>query len=266
MLSGKRMSEDKRTRIETIIHYGVHSLNIKESVELILYWLRGNESRKVFVCANPHSLVEADKDKGFERAIKTADLVTADGAGIVLASKILGGRIRERVTGSNIFYGLSAELNREGGRSYFFLGSTEKTLAAIEERMAKDYPNIRFAGAYSPPYKSSFSAEENMRMIEAVNAVKPDVLWVGMTAPKQEKWIHENIHKLDVRFAGAIGAVFDFYVGNVKRSHPVFQKMGLEWLPRLLQEPRRLFKRNFVSSPLFLLKVFWQKISERSGG
>jgi N-acetylglucosaminyldiphosphoundecaprenol N-acetyl-beta-D-mannosaminyltransferase len=85
---------------------------------------------------------------------------------------------------------------------------------------------------------------------------------VGLTAPKQEKWIDQHRDQLDTKFIGAVGAVFDFYVGNVKRSHPVFQKMGLEWLPRLIQEPRRLFRRNFVSSPLFLWQVFrqWSKI------
>ena len=92
-------------------------------------------------------------------------------------------------------------------------------------------------------------------MIEAVNTAKPDVLWVGMTAPKQEKWIYQNRDKLDVKFIGAIGAVFDFYAGTVKRPHPIFQKMGLEWLPRLCSEPRRLWRRNFVSNPLFMLRV-----------
>ncbi len=96
-------------------------------------------------------------------------------------------------------------------------------------------------------------------MTDAINTAKPDVLWVGMTAPKQEKWIHQHRDQLDVKFIGAIGAVFDFYTGKVKRSHPVFQKMGLEWLPRLLREPRRLFRRNFVSSPKFLWLVLKQR-------
>jgi N-acetylglucosaminyldiphosphoundecaprenol N-acetyl-beta-D-mannosaminyltransferase len=248
------------TERENIIGYRVSVLNIEDSIGKITAWLHSVAMRKVFVCANPHSLVMAGSDPLFQQALHDADLVTPDGAGIVLASKMLGGLIRERVTGSDIFYGVSEELNRAGGKSYFFLGSTEKTLAAIRDKMIGDYPHIRFAGAYSPPYKPVFSEAENERMIEAVNEAKTDVLWVGMTAPKQEKWILQNIDRLDVKFVGAIGAVFDFYVGNVKRSHPVFQKMGLEWLPRLLQEPRRLFRRNFVSSPVFLFHVIRQKI------
>jgi N-acetylglucosaminyldiphosphoundecaprenol N-acetyl-beta-D-mannosaminyltransferase len=97
-------------------------------------------------------------------------------------------------------------------------------------------------------------------MIEAVNSAKPDVLWVGMTAPKQEKWIANNISRLNVRFIGAIGAVFDFYAGKVKRSKPVFQRLGLEWLPRLINEPKRLWRRTFVSAPIFILHTGHEKI------
>lgn len=248
---------------ENILGYSVTSQPSAQCLDLINEWLDAGEKGKVFVCANPHSLVEANNDPLFQQAIHNADLVTPDGVGIIIASKILGGTIRERVTGSDIFWGLSAELNKTGGKSYFFLGASAETLAAIKEKMAMEYPNIRFAGSYSPPFKPEFSAEDSRQMVAAVNAARPDVLWVGMTAPKQEKWIHQHRDQLEVKFIGAVGAVFDFYVGNVKRSHPVFQKMGLEWLPRLLQEPQRLFKRNFISSPLFLWQVFLQKLGQQ---
>ena len=146
-------------------------------------------------------------------------------------------------------------MNRHGGQSVFFLGATEVTLAQIRTKMAHDYPQIYVAGTYSPPFKATYSEEELDVMIDAINAAKPDVLWVGMTAPKQEKWIHDNLGKLDVRFAGAIGAVFDFYAGKVKRSPLLFQRLGLEWLPRLIQQPRRLWRRMFISAPIFLFDV-----------
>jgi N-acetylglucosaminyldiphosphoundecaprenol N-acetyl-beta-D-mannosaminyltransferase len=95
--------------------------------------------------------------------------------------------------------------------------------------------------------------------VHAVNAARPDVLWVGLSAPKQEKWIAEHLHRLDVPFVGAIGAMFDFYAGTVKRSPPVFRRVGLEWLPRLIQEPRRLWRRMFESAPVFL----WHVLRER---
>lgn len=244
---------------ENILGYQVNIKPISEAIRNIVKWLEEHEQNKVFICANPHSLVKANNDLLFQQAIHDADLVTPDGIGIIIASRFLRGNIRERVTGSDVFWGLSAELNKTGGRSYFFLGSTEKTLAGIKDKMAVEYPNIKFAGSYSPPYKPEFNDDDSRKMVAAVNEARPDVLWVGMTAPKQEKWIHQHRGQLDVKFIGAVGAVFDFYVGNVKRSHPVFQKMGLEWLPRLIQEPRRLFKRNFVSSPLFLAMVLAQR-------
>lgn len=244
---------------ENLLDYAVDASGVAACVGSIAEWVTTGDRGRWLACINPHSYVVALDDPAFTAALHHADWLIPDGAGIVLASKILGGTIRERVTGSDIFWGLHAMLNRQGGASVFFLGSTEETLARIAEKMAIDYPNIRLAGTYSPPYKPEFSDEDNRLMVEAVNRAKPDVLWVGMTAPKQEKWIHQNRELLDAKFIAAVGAVFDFYTGRVKRSHPLFQRLGLEWLPRLLQEPRRLFRRNFVSSPVFLLRVLARK-------
>jgi N-acetylglucosaminyldiphosphoundecaprenol N-acetyl-beta-D-mannosaminyltransferase len=129
--------------------------------------------------------------------------------------------------------------------------------------MESDFRNIRVVGTFSPPFKEEFSHEENLMVIEIINRAKPDVLWVGMTAPKQEKWIYENRDKLDVKLLGPIGAVFDFYTGNVKRSAPIYQKTGLEWLPRFLREPRRMWRRNLVSNPRFLLRIIGQRFNNQ---
>jgi N-acetylglucosaminyldiphosphoundecaprenol N-acetyl-beta-D-mannosaminyltransferase len=223
-------------------------------------WLDGNTYGRYLACANPHSLEVARRDELFHRALRSADLLIPDGVGIVLASRINGGNIRQRVTGSDIFHAVNTALNERKGASVFFLGSTPGTLAKIRDRLARDYPAVRVAGVLSPTFRQAFSESETGEMLEAVNAAKPDALWVGMTAPKQEKWIYQNRSRLQARFIGAIGAVFDFYTGNVKRSHPLFQRMGLEWLPRLLQEPRRLWRRNFVSNPSFLLRVIRKRI------
>lgn len=247
---------------ESILGYSI-SHPCSACIDTIIDWLEIPRQRpRYFVCANPHSLVVSASDKIFQQAIRDADLVTPDGIGIVLASKFLGGSIHRRITGSDVFNELNQVLNKKGGYRYFFLGATENTLNALQKRFSVDYPNIVFAGAHSPPYKPAFNDEDNRWMINAINAVSPDVLWVGMTAPKQEKWILQNREKLNVKFIGAIGAVFDFYVGTVKRSPVFFQKVGLEWLPRLIQEPRRLFRRNFVSSPLFIIMIVKQRFGK----
>lgn len=244
---------------ELILNHQV-SRNAKvEQINIIMQWIESGSKGRYFVCANPHSMEIARMDLCFDAAIKNADLAIPDGIGILIASKILGGKIRERVTGMDIFLGLSASLNERGGYRYFFLGSTEDNLAKIKERMQKDFPEIKIIGMYSPPFKNEFSEADNSIMIKAINEARPDVLWVGMTAPKQEKWIYLNKDKLDVKFIGAVGAVFDFYSGNVRRSHPWFLKHGLEWLPRLIRQPIRLWKRTFVSAPLFILHVIKQR-------
>jgi len=253
---------------EVLLGYRVETASVQEFADLLFNDVFANvddakASPKWLACLNPHSYSVAKDDPHFAKALKQADWLVADGAGVVLASTLLGGCIRERVTGSDVFTAVHQRLNRHGGRSVFFLGATEETLAQIRVRMAVDYPHVRVTGTYSPPFKAKYSADELDDMINAINAAKPDVLWVGMTAPKQEKWIHDNLHRLDVRFAAGIGAVFDFYTGNVKRSHPVFQKLGLEWLPRLIKQPRRLWRRMFVSAPVFLWDVVRAKLGRK---
>lgn len=252
-----------RQTTEAVLGYDITTKSCGDCVAEIMSWLDGNEHGRYLACANPHSLEVARGDELFQKALKTADMLVPDGIGIVLASRISGGGIRQRVTGSDIFHEVNAALNKRGEASVFFLGSTSATLAKIQERMARDYPAVRVAGAYSPPFRQDYSEAEIERMLEAINAARPDVLWVGMTAPKQEKWIYRNRGKLNTAFIGAIGAVFDFYSGNVTRSHPLFQKMGLEWLPRLLQEPRRLWRRNFISNPQFLFRVLKERIGSK---
>lgn len=251
----------KKAAVIDFLGYTVVSHSIRHCIEDIAHAMAETAKPRWFACLNPHSFVIAQNDPTFSDALQATDWLVPDGAGIVLGSHFLGCVVHERITGSDIFYGLNDHLNRNGGGSVFFLGSTEEILAEIRDRMAKDYPNLRVAGFFSPPFKEEFSRLELDRMIAAINAAKPDVLWVGMTAPRQEKWIYLNRHQLQVKFIGAIGAVFDFYTGRVKRSHPLFQKMGLEWLPRLFQEPRRLWRRMFVSAPVFL----WQVLLARFG-
>ena len=245
----------RQIRCETILDYEISTESKEACIDLILSWIRSEGGPRYFVCANPHSLEVAQSDSLFDTSIKSADLLVPDGVGVVMASKILGGAIRDRITGSDIFWGLNEALNRETKYSCYFLGSTDDTLEEIRKKMEREYPNIKVAGLYPPPFKPDFGEYDNKLMCDAVNREAPDVLWVGMTAPKQEKWVFRNRENLNVKFIGPVGAVFDFFVGKVKRSHPVFQAMGLEWLPRLLQEPRRLWRRNFISNPHFILRV-----------
>ena len=250
---------------ESMLGYEINNLPVKHCIASItkeLDFASGDSEHCMWLaCINPHSYAVALDDVEFDRALRDADWLVPDGVGIVLASHILSGSIRERVTGSDIFFGLHQHMNAKGGMTVFFLGATEETLAQMSQRMALDYPDIRIVGTYSPPFRQSYSLAELNDIIDSINAVEPDVLWVGMTAPKQEKWIYDNHARLKVRFAGAVGAVFDFYTGRVRRSHTLFQRLGLEWLPRLVQQPRRLWRRIFLSAPIFIWHVIKARLT-----
>ncbi len=244
-----------------ILGFNVSNAGLNADVAQAFDYVKNNQKCTYMACANPHSLIEANSDSYFNDALCNADILLPDGAGILLAAKLLKLNVPERVAGTEFFLGLTELCNQQGDVRIFFLGSTDFVLEKLVERVKRDYPKVYVCGVYSPPFKAEFSEADNAVMISAINAAKPNVLWVGMTAPKQEKWILANKDRLDVNFIGAVGAVFDFYAGTKKRAPQWICKLGLEWLPRLLREPKRLWKRNFVSTPLFLLAVFKQKWS-----
>ncbi len=240
---------------ENILGYDVVVANADSVVAEIDINLQQVGPQRWLACLNPHSYVCALDDPTFAKALHYADWLIPDGVGVVMASRWFGGDIRQRITGSDIFDRLNAKMQARGDCSVFFLGSTEECLADIRRRFSREFPAIHIAGTWSPPFKSKWSNEEIREMRRVINLAKPDVLWVGMTAPKQEKWIYNNLMHLDIKFAAAIGAVFDFYTGRVKRSSPIFQNLGLEWLPRLMYQPRRLWRRMFISAPIFIWHV-----------
>lgn len=218
------------------------------------------EGKVLINTINVHSYNTARKDAAFAEALLKGDALIPDGASIVLAFKFLRHKNIERIAGWDLFLHEMDKLNRKGGVC-FFLGSSEETLRKIKAKAAGVYPDIRIE-TYSPPYKAEFSEEDNRRMIEAVNRAKPDLLWVGMTAPKQEKWAYAHLKELDVNGPiGTIGAVFDFFAGNIRRAPLWWQKHGMEWLYRLIKEPKRMWKRYIIGNTLFLGYLVKEKIS-----
>ena len=148
---------------------------------------------------------------------------------------------------------------RERTLTVMFMGSSQKVLDLIVKRAAEVYPHLKIV-TYSPPYKPEFSDEDNKAIIEAINAVDPDLLWIGMTAPKQEKWTYSHWEELDIHcHVGTIGAVFDFFAGTVERAPMWWQRHGLEWLYRLLKEPKRMWRRYIIGNTLFL----WNMLKEK---
>ena len=207
---------------------------------------------------NAYSYVVAKNDEEFSLALKSSDILLPDGFPIVYASKFLNGIKIKKIAGEDIFKHL-LNLGNKGNRRFFFLGASNETLLKIEKRINLEYPNIE-VGSYSPPFKTVFSVEDNKLMVDKINQFEPDVLFVGMTAPKQEKWVEKNKDKLTTSIICSVGAVFDFYAGTVNRPSKFWINLRLEWFIRLSNEPKRLWKRYLVYSPKFFIDVFKTKL------
>ena len=222
---------------------------------------------------NAHSYNVARKDELFAEALTKGHYLIPDGMSVVKACKWLHAKSqpKERIAGADLFEfemnklnGLSPTLlDREGDkrRVVMFMGSSEKTLAKIVKQAAILYPNLKVV-TYSPPYKTKFNDEDNKVIINAINSANPDLLWIGMTAPKQEKWTYSHWNELNIHcHVGTIGAVFDFFAGNTKRAPQWWQEHGLEWLYRLIKEPRRMWRRYIIGNTVFLWHMLDEKFS-----
>ncbi len=212
---------------------------------------------------NAHSYNTALKDELFQRALINGDVLIPDGVSIVKACKWLNAKSqpKERIAGWDLFAFEMDKLNKKGGKC-FFMGSSEKVLSLIRKRASVDYPNI-VVETYSPPYKPEFSEEDNKAIVEAINKADPDLLWIGMTAPKQEKWTYSHWNELNIHcHVGTIGAVFDFFAGTVERAPIWWQEHGLEWAYRLVKEPKRMWRRYIIGNSLFLWNISKEKISK----
>ena len=214
------------------------------------------EGKLLINTINAHSLNMAKKDALFAESLSKCDVLIPDGMSIVMAFqwKHWTNGPKERVAGADLFEMEMDRLNARGGRC-FFMGSSERVLDLIRHRAKTDYPNIEVV-TYSPPYKSEFTNEDSADMVNAVNEANPDLLWIGMTAPKQETWTFAHWEELHIHcHCGTIGAVFDFYAGTARRAPRWWQRHGLEWLYRLYKEPRRMWRRYIIGNVVFLYNI-----------
>lgn len=227
------------------------------------------EGKLLINTINAHSYNTARKDKLFAEALMNGDVLIPDGVSIVKACRWIKAKSqpKERIAGWDLF---EFEMNkleecgvknvsRSPQRTVMFMGSSQKVLDLIVKRAAEVYPHLKVV-TYSPPYKPEFSDEDNKAIIDAINAANPDLLWIGMTAPKQEKWTYSHWEELDIHcHVGTIGAVFDFFAGTVERAPMWWQRHGLEWLYRLLKEPKRMWRRYIIGNALFLWNMQKEK-------
>jgi N-acetylglucosaminyldiphosphoundecaprenol N-acetyl-beta-D-mannosaminyltransferase len=218
------------------------------------------KEKTVINTLNQYSYVMAQKNSQFKNALMASDVLLPDGIGIVAACKILNGRRIKKIAGADLHLHVLQRLKEIGG-SCFYLGSSAQTLDRIKKQCEQDFPGVS-VGYYSPPFKTKFTTDDNQVMVDTINAYNPDVLFIGMSAPKQEMWVHQHKNALNVKVICSIGAVFDFYAGTINRPSKFWVGMGLEWFIRLMNEPSRLWKRYLYYGPVFLYIVLKKKMDQ----
>jgi len=228
-------------------------------IRAVDYW-RDRGQRQYVVLTNPHSVMLCGRHWGMRRATTRAAIRLPDGVGIVVAAKLLGYGRRHRVTGPALMLEL-CDKGREQGYRHFFYGGGDGIAERLVERLSGEFPGLQVAGTYCPPFTDRVAAEDPA-VIDRINATRPDIVWVGLGAPKQEVWMAANRGRLNAAAMIGVGAAFDFHSGNVPWAPTWMRKCGMEWAYRLLAEPKRMWRRN-LDSPMFLSRVLGQAAAKR---
>ena len=215
------------------------------------------------VTVNVDFLNIAHKDRSFVSLLNAAALAVPDGMPLLWVSRLVGQRLPQRITGTDLLTDCAALAARAGYR-IFLLGAAPGVAEAAGRVLEARYPGLQIAGSYAPPEQGDFTATENARIVDLVRATRPDMLFVALGTPKQERWIYENLEALGVPLCVGIGGVFNFITGRVPRAPQAMQRFGLEWLFRLLLEPRRLWRRYLVDDTRALYRAVHYAVRRRA--
>jgi N-acetylglucosaminyldiphosphoundecaprenol N-acetyl-beta-D-mannosaminyltransferase len=241
-----------------VLGVGVDPLTVEELHAEIGRLVRGVE-RGLVLNANAHCLNLCYGDPALRDFLNGADVVFCDGAGVMLAARILGGRIPERITYADWIWHLAAFAAVQEF-SLYLLGARPGVAQEAAKRLKESYPSLKIVGVHHGYFDHGIKTPENEAVVQEISAAAPDILLVGLGMPLQERWLMENRHKLDVGVALTGGAVFDYVSGTLRRGPRFLTENGFEWLARLLVEPRRLGRRYLVGNSLFLLRVVKQRL------
>jgi N-acetylglucosaminyldiphosphoundecaprenol N-acetyl-beta-D-mannosaminyltransferase len=234
-----------------ILGVNIHSVLAKEVVLTIEQWLNERGEPRMICTPNADLIMKARRDRDFLQILNHADLSLPDGMGVVYASRILGQPLAETVTGRLIPRDL-CRIAADRGWSVFFLGGKPGSAKAAAERLQHAYPKLMVAGYFCPRFEFALGDEEDRKAVEIIKRARPNILYVGLGAPKQEKWIKAHLEEIKVPVSIGVGYAFDILGGLVKEPPRWMTRVGLEWLVRLLKEPRRLWRRYLVDGMIFI--------------
>jgi N-acetylglucosaminyldiphosphoundecaprenol N-acetyl-beta-D-mannosaminyltransferase len=241
----------------SILGSRVHLVSVAGTVGHIEHWIQMRDKRcRQVIVTGFHGLMEAHKSPSIQSILNSAELWVPDGIAPVWLARLRGHRNVVRAPGAEIMMKFLMRSQEKGYSSYFY-GDTEETLAALCETVRRDYPRHRIAGSYSPPFRPLTPSEETA-IIDRINDARPDVLWVALGMPKQDIWIHERLTQLNVPVAMGVGAAFAFVAGTVPRCPEWMGRAGFEWVYRFLKEPAKLWRRDILDGPRFILLAGWE--------
>ena len=238
-----------------VLGVGINALNLKSALAQIADAIRNR--RKGYICVTGvHGVMEAQTDEGFRAILNNAFLCTPDGMPMVWVGKIRGQSDMRRVYGPDLMLDI-CEWSQANPCRHFFFGGAPGVADQLAEKLKTRFPKLEVAGTYTPPFRPLNPEEEN-DLREKVRAARPDIFWVGLSTPKQERFMAQYLPKLDATLMIGVGAAFDFLSGRVKQAPRWMQRTGLEWFYRLCSEPRRLAGRYFKNNPIFVAKIVLQ--------
>jgi N-acetylglucosaminyldiphosphoundecaprenol N-acetyl-beta-D-mannosaminyltransferase len=245
-----------------VLGTSVAAVALAEAADELERWIRTG-TRSYACLANVHVIETARRSPEVAESLRRAGLVLADGAPVAWFARRVLGRHAARVTGSDIF----EELCRRSAGTYrhYFFGSTPETLAGLEAAVRERFPGVVVCGSHAPPFRP-LSYGEQEAVVRTINEARPDIVWIGLGAPKQELWMAWARELLDAPVLAGIGAVFDFASGRKARAPRLVQRLGLEWLHRLASEPRRLARRYLVTNSSFVLGATRSLLVDERGG
>jgi N-acetylglucosaminyldiphosphoundecaprenol N-acetyl-beta-D-mannosaminyltransferase len=236
-----------------VLGVGVNTIGLAATIDTIAGWIKRGERH--YVCAlNVHSVVESLSDPELRRIHNAAGLATPDGMPLVWLLRQAGFTGSERVCGRDLMNGVMRK-GLETGYRHFLLGSTPETLSRLERHLLAAFPGVEIAGRLSPPFRR-LTAEEDEKIVDAINRSGSQIVWVGLGAPKQERWMAAHLGRVDANVMIGVGAAFDFLAGTVREAPPLLQRCGLEWAFRLAMEPRRLWRRYLLTNTRFVARIF----------
>jgi N-acetylglucosaminyldiphosphoundecaprenol N-acetyl-beta-D-mannosaminyltransferase len=237
-----------------VLGVSVSAVNMSDVLGAIRGWINGSQQN--YLCVTPaHAVMECYRQHHLRYIFNSSGLTTPDGMSIVWLLKLHGHTHVERVYGPDLMLA-ACEFSEQMYWKQFFYGGAPGVPEKLTARLKAQFPNLQVAGTYSPPFRQ-LTPEEDAEIVHRINATHPDIVWVGISSPKQEQWMYTHLGKLNASVLIGVGAAFDFLSGNKKQAPRWMQRSGLEWLFRLASEPQRLWRR-YIQYPLFGILVLSQ--------